>query len=133
MADASQPAAWRRPAAAARLLAAGLSLYALYWVVAIVPPHVYRVSFVLVSLILAFLLFPAFRAAVAGAPPFGRAAASAVDAILILAVLVAFGWPLVDADRFVYRAAAPTAVDLACGVLAVLLLLEAARRALGWV
>ena len=34
-----------------------LSLYSLYWVVAIVQPQIYRVSFLLVSLVLIFLLF----------------------------------------------------------------------------
>ena len=34
-----------------------LSLYSLYWVVGIVQPQIYRVSFLLVSLVLIFLLF----------------------------------------------------------------------------
>ena len=42
-----------------RALALGLSLYALYWVVFIVQPQIYRVSFLLVALGLIFLLFPA--------------------------------------------------------------------------
>ena len=40
-------------------LAIGLSLYSLYWVLFIVQPQVYRVSFLLVALVLIFLLFPA--------------------------------------------------------------------------
>ena len=57
----------------ASALAVGLSLYALYWVLFIVQPQVYRVSFLLVALILTFLLFPAFAKASASA----RASASA--------------------------------------------------------
>ncbi len=45
--------------AIASLLAVGLSVYALYWVVAIVEPQIYRVSFLLISLVLTFLLYPA--------------------------------------------------------------------------
>ena len=43
------------------MLAVGLSVYALYWVVAIVQPQVYRVSFLLLALVLSFLLFPAVK------------------------------------------------------------------------
>ena len=39
-------------------LAIGLSLYALYWVLFIVQPQIYRVSFLLVALVLIFLLVP---------------------------------------------------------------------------
>ena len=57
------PAGW--PGRAAAFLSAALSAYALYWVLFIVQPQVYRVSFLLIALILTFLLFPAF----AKAPP----------------------------------------------------------------
>ena len=40
-----------------RQLSVGLSLYALYWVLFVVQPQVYRVSFLLVALVLTFLLF----------------------------------------------------------------------------
>ena len=39
-------------------LAMGLSLYALYWVVGIIQPQIYRVSFLLITLVLIFLIFP---------------------------------------------------------------------------
>src|SRR5688500_19264584 len=90
----------------AGLLAIGLSLYAIYWVLFIVQPQVYRVSFLLIALVLTFLLFPA-RArgrSVAAVPP--------GDWLLIALSIVAFVWPLVDFRQFVYRAAEPTGVDL---------------------
>ena len=46
------------PALLATLLAAGLSSYALYWVVGIVQPQIYRASFLLIALTLTFLLYP---------------------------------------------------------------------------
>ncbi|HET8648278.1 MAG TPA: TRAP transporter large permease subunit, partial [Vicinamibacteria bacterium] len=50
-------------------------------------------------------------------------------ALLPAAVLA---WPLLDRAQFPYRAAMPERIDLACGVLAILLVLEAARRTAGW-
>ena len=47
--------------ASSAALSVGLSLYALYWVIVIVQPQIYRVSFLLVALVLTFLLFPSTR------------------------------------------------------------------------
>ena len=80
----------------ASALSIGLSLYALYWVLFIVQPQVYRVSFLLVSLVVSFLLFPRVRGA--------RAGVSGFDWLLIAASIVALSWPLVDFGAFIYRA-----------------------------
>lgn len=113
------------PAALVAMLAGGLSLYALYWVVGIIQPQIYRTSFLLVALTLTFLLYPGRAAA--------RARANGLDWALVLLALLALGWPLVDFDRFVYRAATPLTIDLALGTLAVVLVLEATRRTVGWI
>jgi TRAP transporter 4TM/12TM fusion protein len=118
-------AGWQGRLASA--LAVGLSGYALYWVLFIVQPQVYRVSFLLLSLILTFLLFPVSRAS----RTLTRAAA--VDWVLIAAAFAAFGWPLADFGRFVYRAAEPSQVDLVLGSFAILLVLEGTRRTVGLV
>ena len=47
------------PSRLVRVLALALACYSLYWVVGIVQPLVYRVSFLLVVLVLTFLVFPA--------------------------------------------------------------------------
>jgi TRAP transporter 4TM/12TM fusion protein len=109
--------------AIARALAIGLSAYSLYWVLFIVQPQVYRVSFLLVALVLTFLLFPARRGA--GGRP------SVLDWALAAAAIVALSWPLLDFSRFVYRAADPLPIDVALGVLTIALVLEATRRAVG--
>jgi TRAP transporter 4TM/12TM fusion protein len=106
-------------------LAVALSLYALYWVVGIVQPQVYRVSFLLVALVLTFLVYPAARAQ--------RRRVAPLDWLLAGLSAVALTWPLVDFARFVYRAATPTAVDLALGTVTVLVILEATRRTVGWI
>ena len=49
----------------ATALATGLSLYALYWVLFVVQPQIYRVSFLLIALVLAFLLYPRVRGSAA--------------------------------------------------------------------
>ena len=124
-----------RPRALATTLAVGLSCYALYWVIGIVQPQIYRVSFLLIALVLSFLVYPATRRPrQPGAPTAGGPAkVSLLDWILIGATVVALGWPLVDFSRFVYRAAEPTTIDLICGTLTILLVLEATRRTVGWI
>ena len=108
-----------------RVLAVAVALYALYWVVAIVEPQLYRVSFLLIALVMAFLATPALRQ-----PPRDRA--HALDWALAAASAVVLAWPILDRADFPYRAAVPTPIDLFCGGLATLLVLEAARRTAGW-
>jgi TRAP transporter 4TM/12TM fusion protein len=109
----------------ASTLAIGLSLYSLYWVLFIVQPQVYRVSFLLVALVLTFILFPLRRGS--GAP------VTAADWALAAAAAIALAWPIADFGRFIYRAANPLYVDLILGTMAIALVLEAARRTVGWV
>ena len=104
-------------------LAAGLSLYAFYWVVGIIQPQIYRVSFLLITLVLTFLVFPAHAR--------WRARVTWLDWTLIAVAVVALAWPIVDFDQFVYRAATPTALDLILGACTTLLVLEATRRTVG--
>ena len=114
--------------ATGRLVAAlcvALALYALYWVVAVVEAQLYRSSFLLLALALTFLVYPARRAA--------RGRVTAVDWALAALAVVALGWPIVDLAALPYRAATPTALDIALGAVAIALVLEAARRTVGWI
>ncbi|MDP7471250.1 MAG: TRAP transporter fused permease subunit [Vicinamibacterales bacterium] len=106
-------------------MAAGLSAYALYWVIGIVQPQVYRVTFLMVALSLTFLLYPFARRS--------RAKVTAVDWMLLGAGVVALAWPIVDFEQFVRRAATPTTLDLVLGVVTIGLVLEATRRTVGWI
>jgi len=106
-------------------LAAGLSLYALYWVVGIVEPQIYRTSFLLVALVLTFLLYPARRA--------DRGRVPLLDWALVAPTVASLAWPIMDFRQFVYRAATPTPVDLVLGTVWILLVLEATRRTVGWI
>ncbi|HJR60472.1 MAG TPA: TRAP transporter fused permease subunit [Vicinamibacterales bacterium] len=128
LATADEAPTRRLDGAAGRLaatLAVALSLYALYWVLFVVQPQVYRVSFLLVSLVLCFLLFPRTRG--------DEARVALTDWALIAASIAALAWPLVDFQAFIYRAADPRGIDVALGAATVLLVLEATRRTVGWI
>jgi TRAP transporter 4TM/12TM fusion protein len=107
----------------ADLLGLLLALYALYWVIGIVDPHVYRVSFLLVVLVLTFLAHPS------GSTALHRG----WDGLWIAASIASLAWPLAGIDAFVNRAATPGPIDVAAGCLTVLVVLEATRRTTGWV
>ena len=108
----------------ATTLAAGLALYALYWVVAIVQPQGYRLRFLLCCLVLTFILYPFRR----GTP---RARVPVADWVLVAVAAAATVWPLVEFDDFIYRATEPTLTDLALGTALIALVLEATRRTSG--
>ena len=109
----------------ARILARALSLYALYWVLFIVQPQIYRLSFLLIALVLIFMLIPRRRG------PSTRV--ERLDWLLIAAAIVTLSWPIADFGRFVYRAADPLPVDVTMGAIVILLVLEATRRSVGWI
>ena len=100
------------------ILGFALAAYALYWVVGVVDPQIYRVSFLLLALILTWAAYPRHRAA---------------DAALLALTLAALVWPILDFETFVYRAATPTTIDIALGVAAIVVILEATRRTSGWI
>ena len=108
------------------LLAFALAAYALYWVVGIIDPQIYRVSFLLIAIVATFLLYPL-------ATPRRVLLARVADAACIVLVIAALAWPIIDFDAFVLRAATPTRVDITLGVIATLLVLEATRRTTGWI
>ncbi len=124
-----------------RFLAIGLSLFALCWVLFVIDPHTYRTTFLLVSLVLIFLGRAPDEAKASvhedeAKASYHKAKASYhkgwryVPALLAAAAL---GWPLAQGEPFLYRAATPTAIDLAAGAVAIALVLEATRRTVGWV
>jgi TRAP transporter 4TM/12TM fusion protein len=105
-------------------LAFALAAYALYWVVGFIDPQIYRISFLLIALVLTFLVYPAGPR---GVVP------RVADGLLIVASAAALAWPIIDFDTFVFRAATPTAVDLLLGATAIVAVLEATRRTTGWI
>jgi TRAP transporter 4TM/12TM fusion protein len=141
----------------ASVLAFLLSVYALYWVVTIVDPYVYRFTFLLITLTLTFLEFTARSGNLStaesglanpvatgptaeGGPtalvesgPTAKGRLTPIDYLWIALAAAALAWPLSDVDAFIYRAATPTTVDLIMGIAAIAVVLEATRRTTGWV
>ena len=109
------------------VLAFTLAAYALYWVVGVIDPQIYRVSFLLLALAATFLIYPLAVRSGSGV------VSGVVDGLCIVLAIVALAWPIIDFDAFVLRAATPTTVDLALGGLTTLLVLEATRRTTGWI
>jgi TRAP transporter 4TM/12TM fusion protein len=122
---------------ATSILAFTLAAYALYWAVAYVETHLYRISFLLLVLLITFLSRNVSDQAEVTAGDAGTAkrtrARMAIDAGLILLSLVALLWPLVDLDAFVHRAATPTTIDVVLGLVTIGVVLEATRRTSGWI
>jgi TRAP transporter 4TM/12TM fusion protein len=111
-------------------------VYALYWVVGIVDPHVYRVSFLLIALVLTFLTHPRRSEGTHAGQSEGTGRARAhgwLDYVWIGLAVAAFAWPLIDIDGFVNRAATPGSLDIAAGCVGLIVVLEATRRTTGWV
>jgi TRAP transporter 4TM/12TM fusion protein len=109
------------PGRALASLAAGLSLYAIYWVLAIVPPASYRASFLLLSLLLIAGVYRTGRLPWVGAGVLSAGAAATL------------GYFLWHGEAIVYRAATPTPLDVAAAFLAFASVLEATRRSTGWI
>jgi TRAP transporter 4TM/12TM fusion protein len=136
-----------RPPRSERLIAVlafALAAYALYWAVAYVETHSYRISFLLLVLLITFLSrstqdegAPSAASRADAAAKGGRTknthTATLVNAALIVLSLVALLWPFLDLDAFVHRAATPTTTDIVLGIVTIGLVLEATRRTSGWV
>ena len=91
----------------------------------IVQPQIYRVSFLLVALVLVFVLYPTI--------PAWRPRVAALDWALAAVSVLVLAWPIVDFDQFVRRAATPSEIDVLFGAITTLLVLEATRRTVGWI
>jgi TRAP transporter 4TM/12TM fusion protein len=107
-------------------LAVAMSLLFLYWTWGTVTTQVLRLVFLLFTLALSFLVYPGRWPREEGRVPW-------LSWALVAASAVAIGYPLWDFEEFIYRAALPTTLDQAFGVLAILLVLEATRRTTGWI
>ncbi len=104
-------------------LAIGMSLWGLYSAVGTVPAQLLRAVHVGFLFSLVFLLYP---------PRAGAKRLTVLDVVLTLLGVAAMGYVVVDFDEFVYRSVLLTRLDLFFGVVTILLVLEAARRAAGW-
>jgi TRAP transporter 4TM/12TM fusion protein len=110
-----------RGVSSASILSFLLSALSLAWVLTVISPQTYRPLMLLVGVWATLRLKPA-------AGRWGPAA----DLLLVLLALFGLGWPLAQGEAFWYRTANPTGGDVAAGVAALLVIIEAARRTTGW-
>jgi TRAP-type uncharacterized transport system fused permease subunit len=99
-----------------------LSALSLVWVLVIISPQTYRPLMLLIG------IWATIRAKPTPGP-YGPA----VDLLWVVAALFGLGWPLANGEQFLYRAATPTGGDILAGVVAIVVVLEAARRTTGWI
>ena len=104
---------------------AGLSIFAISWVVNPLEAGVYRPAFLAIALFLTFLVF--------GAKGNRDSRPTVADWTLAILSLVAAGYASVTSDELFRHAADPTTVDLIFGIVTILLVLEATRRTVGWI
>lgn len=117
------------PARVVQVLAGGLSLYALYWVLNPIPAQIYRTSFLAIALAMTFLVYRGWGGRKAGRPDHP----GLLDWGLAVLAVVALGYTLVEFEAFVRRAVIPTPADVTFGVITTVLVLEATRRTVGWI
>src|SRR5215831_17181571 len=107
------------------VLAIVMSLFHLYAAMSIFQAHVQRGIHVAFVLFLVFLLFPVAKRF--------RHRVMWWDWVQAAAALAVMGYMLLGGDAFLERSTNPTMLDTVCGVVLVVLVLEAARRSSGWI
>ena len=116
--------------------AVAVSLYALFWVVRPQPAQPYRTTFLAITLAMTLLAYRPLARGRAVSDEDREAGADnpgPLDWALAAAALVSLLYPLLVFDEFARRVVRPTGLDVLLGVVAVLLVLEATRRTVGWV
>ena len=104
------------------VLSALLSVLSLLWALIAINPQTYRPLMLLIGA----------WAIIRSTPTKGKFG-QAIDAVWVTAALFSLGWPLAQGEAFFHRAANPLPADLVAGAAAIVVVLEAARRAAGWI
>ncbi|MDE3112295.1 MAG: TRAP transporter fused permease subunit [Chloroflexota bacterium] len=90
----------------------------------ITTPQVYVMIFLSAILVLTFLLYPP-------APRWLRSV-TPIDLLLCVGAVAITAYVFVDFDNVIYRVNTPTPADFVMGVVAIVLVIEASRRTIGW-
>jgi TRAP transporter 4TM/12TM fusion protein len=113
-----------------------LSLYALYWVLAFfgtITANVYVPAFAGVALSMTFLVYRGWGRSKPANVDGRRDNPHPLDWILAGLAIVPMAYAIIFYAEFSRRAVVPTQLDIAMGVLAVIVILEATRRTVGWI
>ncbi len=84
----------------------------------------HRGMYLLFTMVLCFLLYPAFRG--------GKQHVTVVDVLLSLLAIVSIGYWILEYPQYVMRLGNPQALDIVMGAITILLSIEVARRAMGY-
>ena len=127
------------------VLAIATSLFALYFAIAGAPipgtsfvpvpsirifdqtittPQIYVMLFLAAILVLTFLVYPP-------AARF-RSRVTVFDVVLAAAAIVVSGYVLLNFETVIYRVNSPNQTDFVLGIVAIVIVLEAGRRTIGW-
>lgn len=107
------------------VLATCLSLFVLYYAVfGTVVAMKQRAIVLLFSLVICFLLFPLTKKQ--------EEKLTFLDIVLAIVSIVVTTYVVMNFENFILRAGKPTQTDMIMGALAILLVLESARRTIGW-
>jgi TRAP transporter 4TM/12TM fusion protein len=106
-------------------IAVATSVFYLYAATATIVTQMLRSLFVMVTLVLTFVAFPARKG--------DRQRVPWYDWALAFLALLPILYMLWDFEEFVYRAVTPTTLDLIMGLILIALVLEAMRRTTGWI
>ncbi|HKY51920.1 MAG TPA: TRAP transporter fused permease subunit [Candidatus Limnocylindria bacterium] len=90
----------------------------------ITTPQIYVMVFLAFVLVLTFLYYPPARRF--------RASVTALDLALCAAAIAVTGYVLLNFEEVIYRVSSPNQTDFAFGIVAIVLVLEAGRRTIGW-
>lgn len=90
----------------------------------VTTPQIYVMIFLSAILVLTFLLYPPHRRWLRTVTP--------LDLVLCVLSVVITAYVFVDFDRIIYRVNTPTPVDFGFGLVAIVLVMEASRRTIGW-
>ena len=136
--DAEKPGrsltGWAKQAVSA--IGVALSLYAIYWVLAFfgtITANIYIPAFTAVALAMTFLVYRGWGRSKRSADEERPDNPGPLDWILAVLATVPMVYAIVFYEEFSRRAVVPTPLDIAMGVLAIIVILEATRRTVGWI
>jgi TRAP transporter 4TM/12TM fusion protein len=121
------------PLIVAQVGGVGLSLLALWWVFRPMAPQFYLPIFGGLATALTFLVYRGWVREPRSEDAARRDNPGVVDWALAGLSILAFAYIVLDWQTFFRRAVRPTELDIAVGTLVIVLLLEAARRTVGWI
>lgn len=119
------------PAMIVKTVGVALSVFALYWVFNPMATQLYLPAFLMIGLSMTFLVYRGRTRPAKDKKPGKADNPHFLDWSLAIIAVIPFLYIIMDWDGFFRRAIIPTYLDLIMGTIAILVVLEAARRTVG--